>query len=175
RSLSNTPHTWRINCRINNPGGLYGKTTVEQLGHTQPDTRNTLLVTMMERLGKTENRYSGIPTIRRLLTQSGLPNPKFEDNYDEFRVTLFNKRESSAPPYIPSTAPNDNRVNLLAFCRMPRTRTEIAAYLGIASVQYAIRRYIVPLIESGAVRMTHPESPRSRSQRYVTVETTPRP
>lgn len=160
---------------IINPGGLYGKTTIEQLGHTQPDTRNTLLVTMMERIGKTENRYSGIPTIRNLMSRAGLPEPRFESSKDEFRVTLFNKRESSTPPYIPSTAPNDDRGNLLAFCRTPRTRTEIAAYLGIASVQYAMRRYIVPLIESGAVRMTHPESPRSRSQRYVTVEMQGRP
>lgn len=158
-----------------NPGGLYGRTTIEQLGHTQPDTRNTLLVTMMERLGKAENRYSGIPTIRRLLTQSRLPNPKFEDNYDEFRVTLFNKRESSAHSYISTANTNDVEAKLLAFCCTPRSRDEIAAYLGIASVQYAMRRYILPLIESGSVRMTLPENPRSRSQRYVTVEMQGRP
>lgn len=104
-----------------NPGGLYGRTTIEQLGHTQPDTRNTLLVTMMERLGKAENRYSGIPTIRRLLTQSRLPNPKFEDNYDEFRVTLFNKRESSAHSSISTANTNDGEAKLLAFCCTPRS------------------------------------------------------
>ena len=49
---------------ITNPGGLYGRLTVDQLGQAQPDTRNPVLVTAMETLGKTENRYSGIPTIR---------------------------------------------------------------------------------------------------------------
>ena len=49
---------------IINPGGLYGRMTVDQLGEVQPDTRNPALVTAMETLGKAENRYSGIPTIR---------------------------------------------------------------------------------------------------------------
>src|SRR5699024_1079404 len=49
---------------IINPGGLYGRLTVDRLGQAQPDTRNPALVTAMETLGKTENRYSGIPTIR---------------------------------------------------------------------------------------------------------------
>lgn len=49
---------------ITNPGGLYGRLTLDQLGNAQPDTRNPVLVTVMETLGETENRYSGIPTIR---------------------------------------------------------------------------------------------------------------
>lgn len=43
---------------IHSPGGLYGTLTVEQLGTTQPDTRNPALVTMMETVNLTENRYS---------------------------------------------------------------------------------------------------------------------
>ena len=50
---------------IRNPGGLYGRITADQLGKMQPDTRNPVLVTELEALGITENRYSGIPTIRR--------------------------------------------------------------------------------------------------------------
>lgn len=46
---------------VANPGGLYGRLTVDQLGKVQPDTRNPVLVTAMESLGQTENRYSGIP------------------------------------------------------------------------------------------------------------------
>ncbi len=43
---------------IISPGGLYGRLTVDELGSVQPDTRNPSLVTVMETLGKTENRYS---------------------------------------------------------------------------------------------------------------------
>ena len=34
---------------------------------------NPVLVTMMETLGKTENRYSGIPTIRYVMEKQALP------------------------------------------------------------------------------------------------------
>ena len=59
--------------------------------------------------------------------------------------------------------------HLLEFCRTPRTRAEIIAYLNIASGQYALRRYLAPLLESGAIRMTIPECPRSRAQRFFTA------
>lgn len=37
---------------IINPGGLYGRLTVDRLGQAQPNTRNASLVTAMETLGK---------------------------------------------------------------------------------------------------------------------------
>ena len=49
---------------IHNPGGLYGRITIDQLGKIQPDTRNPVLASALETLGIIENRYSGIPTIR---------------------------------------------------------------------------------------------------------------
>ena len=50
---------------IHNPGGIYGRLKIDQLGKMQPDTRNPVLDDALEVLGVTENRYSGIPTIRR--------------------------------------------------------------------------------------------------------------
>ena len=58
---------------IRSPGGLYGRVRLEQLGRMQPDTRNPVLARAMETLGYTENRYSGIPTIRRVLKEAGMP------------------------------------------------------------------------------------------------------
>ena len=73
---------------ITNPGGLYGRLTVDQLGRVQPDTRNPVIATAMELLKQTENRYSGIPTVRRLVAEAGMPEPEFENRRGEFRVTL---------------------------------------------------------------------------------------
>lgn len=50
---------------IRNPGGIYGRITVDQLGKMQPDTRNPVLALELETLGITENRYSGIPTYEK--------------------------------------------------------------------------------------------------------------
>ena len=62
---------------IHNPGGLYGRIRIDQLGKVQPDTRNPVLASELEVLGITENRYSGIPTIRKELEKYHLISPEF--------------------------------------------------------------------------------------------------
>ena len=147
---------------ITNPGGLYGRLTVDQLGKVQSDTRNPSLVTAMEVLGKTENRYSGIPTIRHAMQSLSLPAPVFLNMNGSFKVTLYNSS--------PEVGSIENEKSLLDFCRTPRSRDEIVGYIGIKSGEYALRRYLEPFIKNGAIVMTIPESPRSRKQKYVTTE-----
>ncbi len=74
---------------IRNPGGLYGRLTVDQLGLMQPDTRNPALAMALEVLGITENRYSGIPTIRRAMAEYHLREPQFADERGSFVVTFY--------------------------------------------------------------------------------------
>ena len=157
---------------IINPGGLYGRLTVDQLGQAQPDTRNPALVTAMETLGKTENRYSGIPTIRYTMKESSLPAPLFIDTRGTFKVILYNNTEELTMPQTADKREADipDEKGLLEFCRTPRSRSEIVGYLAIASKQYALRRYLDPLVRAGAIRMTKPDAPRSKEQKYVTVE-----
>lgn len=76
---------------IRSPGGLYGRLTVYQLGKAQPDTRNPALITALEALGQTGNRYSGIPRIRHATAEAGLPEPIFQDDRREFSVCLYNR------------------------------------------------------------------------------------
>ena len=45
-------------------GGIYGRMKIDQLGKVQPDTRKSSVSILLEVLNITENRYSGIPTIR---------------------------------------------------------------------------------------------------------------
>ena len=157
---------------ITNPGGLYGRLTIDQLGNAQPDTRNPVLVTAMETLGKTENRYSGIPTVRFAMENRGLPEPVFLDQRSEFSVALYNGEQAAMGSAVGELAERKNAQDekgLLEFCRTPRTRSEIIEYLDIASGQYALRRYLDPLVESGAIQLTMPDKPRSPKQQYVTA------
>lgn len=159
---------------IINPGGLYGRLTVDQLGFVQPDTRNPVLVTAMETLEKTENRYSGIPTIRFSMKKQSLPDPLFIDSRGTFKVVLYHQREEAVVQ--DGISLNDALTNiqddkgLLEFCRTPRSRTEIIGYLEIASGQYALRRYLDPLVKVGAIQLTLPDTPRSPKQKYVTAQ-----
>lgn len=151
---------------IRSPGSLYGRVTVEELGHIRPDLRNPALATMSEFLLKTENRYSGIPTIRREMEAAGLPAPVFINGRNEFVVILYNgatREQNQLSPNIVDKPEN----NLLAFCRTPRTRKEIAEYLGLDTVFYVMKRYVEPLLLEGKLEMTIPDKPSSRKQRFV--------
>lgn len=147
---------------ITNPGGLYGRISLDQLGQVQPDTRNPVLATALETLHITENRYSGIPTVRRLMTEHGLPMPQFEEKRGTFKVTLFGDRKYIAKKAIESD-------DVLAFCSTPRTRQEIADFLGIKSVPYAIKTYITPLVKANKIALSKPETPKSPDQKYTTI------
>lgn len=146
---------------IKNPGGIYGRIKVDQLGKMQPDTRNPVLALALEILRITENRYSGIPTIRREMERFHLKEPKFADERGSFTVTFYKSGN------ISKVEPELEEVNnFLVFCRTPRTRKEICEYLGLSSVTYAIQTHVMPLVESGKIKMTNPEKPKSPKQLF---------
>ena len=145
---------------VSNPGGLYGRISLDQLGQIQPDTRNPVLATALETMDVTENRYSGIPTIRREMANRGLPMPQFEDRRGSFVVTLFDERKQ---PVTKALANED----ILSFCSTPRTRKEIADFMGVKSVAYVMKTYVAPLIEAGKIALSNPEHPKSPNQKYT--------
>ena len=149
---------------IHSPGSLYGRMSIEQLGIAKPDLRNPALAVMAETLTTAEHRYSGIPTMRNAMKESGLPEPKFENRRNEFVVTFYNKEDPEKDALTAEPAQD-----LLAFCHEPKTRQEIAAFLGVKTVFYAMQHYVQPLITTGKLAMTIPEKPKSRNQKYYTV------
>ena len=147
---------------IRNPGGIYGRIKIDQLGKVQPDTRNPVIASEVEVLKVTENRYSGIPTIRRMMQEYNLQQPEFIDERGSFIVKLYKD-------VMEQTAVEMDRVDnreLLLFCKTPRTRKEISDYLGLNSVTYAIQTRIMPLVERGIIKMSIPEKPKSPKQLF---------
>ncbi|WP_312612910.1 ATP-binding protein [Oscillibacter sp.] len=123
---------------LKSPGGLYGRLRIGQLGKVQPDTRNPVLAVAMEVLDETENRYSGIPTMRRELAQAGMQPPEFRDERGSFVVCFRKVAEEHVPVENAMNDPFQNydtmEKNLLRFCAVSRTRQEIAKFLKIKSV-----------------------------------------
>lgn len=146
---------------IHNPGGIYGRIRIDQLGKVQPDTRNPVLASALEVLDVTENRYSGIPTIRMEMNRYGLKPPQFSDERGSFIVKLY-----KTPETVEVKTEDEDVKNLLLFCRTPRTRKEICEYLGLTSVTYAIQSRVLPLVETGQIKMSIPEKPKSPKQLF---------
>ena len=147
---------------IRNPGGIYGRMKIDQLGKIQPDTRNPVLASELEILKITENRYSGIPTIRRTMQEYNLQQPEFLEERGSFIVKLY-KYESAAES---EPIENFDSHDLIIFCKTPRTRKEICEYLGLSSVTYAIQTHVMPLVDKGLIKMSIPDKPKSPRQLY---------
>lgn len=154
---------------IKSPGGLYGRLTVDQLGKVQPDTRNPVLATTMEVLSLTENRYSGIPTIIRAMRDAGNPDPVFDSSRGLFTVTLFKRAASGIRASITLYNVTDLEHKILEFCKVPRTRAEIAAQFGIKTVSYFHKHHVLPLVERKLLVMSIPERPKSTNQTYTSA------
>lgn len=147
---------------IHNPGGIYGRMKIDQLGKVQPDTRNPVLASMLETLRITENRYSGIPTIRREIEKYNLIQPQFLDERGSFIIKFFKNQNTE----LVEDGDDEETKNLIIFCKTPRTRKEICEYLGLSSTTYAIQKYMVPLINAGKIKLSMPDKPTSRKQLY---------
>ncbi|MBR1457797.1 MAG: putative DNA binding domain-containing protein [Oscillospiraceae bacterium] len=149
---------------IENPGGLYGRMTLDSLGKMSADTRNPSIANAMELLGETENRYSGIPTIRNAMEAYGLPAPVFESDRGVFRVTLYKKAQESA-------VLDPIEAEILQFCQTPKSRAELEAlFQGRMTIAYVMERFVKPMTAQGLLRMTMPEKPKSKYQKYISVK-----
>lgn len=147
---------------ITNPGGLYGRLTIDDLGKIQPDTRNPNIAKALELLKVTENRYSGIPTIKKSMKEAGLPDPIFINERGSFKVVLYNSKS------IENEKDTDPFNAILNFCIEPRSLAEIQVYLGFKSTSYVRQNFVKPLIQQGALLLTIPNKPGSKYQKYKT-------
>lgn len=144
---------------IENPGGLYGRMTLDRLGKVAADTRNPFLANALEVISVTENRYSGIPTVINSMKNAGLPEPKFENDRGVFRVTLFNNTSAQSS--------SDNETDLLLFCKSPKSRAEIEEHFrGKLTINYVMTNIVHKLVKSGRLKQTIPDKPKSKNQRY---------
>lgn len=150
---------YRDRMEVTNSGGLYGKITIDALGKVRPETRNAALANILELLNVTENRYSGIPTMRKELLDAGLPAPIFSVSHGEFKVTMKNGL------FIDEAPINET---LIDFCTIPRTRDEIVAFVG-KSRNHVMAKIVAPLIESNKLKLTIPDKPKSSKQKFVKV------
>lgn len=148
---------YRDRMEVINSGGLYGKISIDALGKVRPETRNAALANMLELLHVTENRYSGIPTMRREFADASLPAPLFSVVHGEFKVVMKNGLFTEKMPVTEA---------LVEFCSTPRTRSEIVSFVG-KSKNHVMSQIVAPLVQSGKLKMTIPDKPKSSNQRFV--------
>ena len=60
----------------------------------------------------------------------------------------------------------DVKSTIIAYCKEPKTSKEIIEYFGFANRLYFKRHYLDEMLEQGQLKMTIPEKPTSKNQKY---------
>ena len=64
---------------------------------------------------------------------------------------------------------NSRREQIWAFCKEPKSASEILELLGLKNKENLMENYLNPMLEAGMLVMTDPETPTNRNQKYKAV------
>ncbi|MBQ7280143.1 MAG: putative DNA binding domain-containing protein [Bacteroidales bacterium] len=157
---------------ILNAGGLYGEARPENFP-TVNDYRNPIVAEAMRGLKYVNMFNRGIQRVKKLLKENGNPEPVFTvDKITAFEVTirpslslnLVTKKEKMTKS---ATKLTETVNDIISFCSIPRSMTEIMEHIGLKHRYNVKHKYIDPLIDSGVLMMTIPDKPNSRNQKYI--------
>lgn len=129
-----------------------------------PHPKNPLIAGVFTRMGYVEELGMGVRKIYKYanvyfgkdakLTEGEIFTNEF--NLDANFFLSFNENEGL-----------DLFEKVLQFCSTERSRSEIQNYLGIKSVSYFNKNIMKPLIQSGKLKYTNPNHPKSPKQTYI--------
>lgn len=173
-----------------NVGNLYGSNTLEKIISARDvEVRNKTTVGILEILGGVlENRHTGVKTMITEMDKAKLPKPVFENQREDFVVTFYNgEYQELYPEQLMQENTQENAQEnaqeksekrtrkaskelILKYCKEPKTIKEITQKFGYKNVRNFRERYINPLLEEGKLKMTIPEQPKNRNQKYITTE-----
>ena len=165
---------------IYSPGGMPdGKLIQDREIDAVPSTRrNPIIAEIFHRLDYIERRGSGLIKIREetsfLHGYTDDYAPKFRSTATAFHVVFYNMNydlHGTTTQDNTQVTMQDNRVAaLLDFCLDPRTRDEMQLHIGITNREYFRKSILKLLLDAGQLRMTLPDKPNSRNQKYVSTK-----
>jgi len=131
--------------------------------------RNRRVGEILKELEMTEGRGTGIPKMLREISKNGSPDPIFHtDNDRTFFMTEFPIhpvfKEAIKQKSTREVTPEVKR--LLEAITGDHSRRELQDLLGLKDAEHFRKTYLLLAIEAGLVKMTLPEKPKSRFQKY---------
>ena len=126
------------------------------------------------------------------MKEANLPNPIFTNEREDFVVTFYNgeypelypeelkkqeinnkntqeNAQENAQEKTKKRTRKVSKESILKYCKEAKTIKEIAQKFGYKNIRNFRERYINPLLEEEKLKMTIPEQPKNRNQRYVTT------
>ena len=166
---------------IASPGGMFGGGTIQEydIYNIRSMRRNPVIADLFHRMKYMERRGSGL---KKIISETEmLPGykanfkPEFSSTAMDFKVTLKNINYTQNNDNLVSDQVSD-QVNskgitqsILEFCVTEKNKQEICSFVGYKNLTYFTRKYLNPLLLSGQLKMTIPEKPNSKNQKYITI------
>ena len=173
---------------VESPGILPGLVRVSNIREFH-FSRNPEIVELLNEYDLVKEFGEGVDRIYRDMESAGLPEPEYRQSGFMLNARLKNKnygveesndsicslRDQDEGHDRGHDKESDNVQEecqekyemIVEFCRIPRTRKEIMDYLKLSSRGQFNERYMKPLLDSGKLRMSLPDKPSSRNQKYV--------
>lgn len=165
---------------ITSPGGMFEGANVQDqdINKIASKRRNPIIADLFHRMRYMERRGSGL---RKIVTETAkLPGytdalcPTFYSTPSSFTVVIKNLNYHLGGGTMQDTMQDSTQVStqdridrLLEFCSEARTREEMQTLLGIATREYFRKAILKPLLDSGKLKMTLPDKPNSKNQKYI--------
>lgn len=172
---SNEVAIYKDRVEIYNPGSFPEGYKPEDFisGDERPVRRNPLITSILYYSKDVESFGTGLKRIADACNEANC-RFAFKIMKSGFVVVFYRSESHDAQDNAQVGAQDAAQVGIrdkiLACCQEPRSRTEIAAYCGYKSVRSLMQSHLKPLLESGQLRMTIPDKPNSRNQKYVAVK-----
>ena len=156
---------------VESPGTLPGIVRLNNMRHVH-FSRNPKIAQFLHEYEYVQEFGEGVDRLYEVMEAAGLPQPEYRVEafmlYATIRNTKLTDNLGGAPQVTPQDTPQDK---IIAYCMEPRSKAEIAKLCGFKDIKHFTSHYLKPLLESGRLRMTIPDKPNSRNQKYITVKT----
>ena len=148
-----------------NPGGLPPSLTLADLREPHGSVpENPLLAEPMYLAGYIERMGTGTRDMIRRCVEAGLPEPEFRVS-DGFVIVIRRPAGvgAAAPEVTPEVTPE---VRLALVVQGAMSRRELQQILNLRDDEHFRVAYLLPALDAGLIKMTLPDKPTSRLQKY---------
>ena len=160
---------------VESPGTLPGIVRLNNMRHVH-FSRNPKIAQFLHEYEYVQEFGEGVDRLYEVMEAAGLPQPEYKVEafmlYATIRNTKLGGNCGGTTPVTTTDSTTDTSTvaTILAFCAQPKSREEIMTMCGLKNKNHFIKAHLKPLLESGQLRMTIPDKPNSRNQKYVAVK-----
>ena len=140
-----------------------------------PDSKNPLIAKFFMNIGYADQLGSGMRNMYYYSKLYSGKEPQLVEGDVFTTIVPLPSTMQVTPQVMPQVAPqvtpqDEVGSSLLKFCATPRSREEMQAFVGIMDRKHFRSAILKPLLASGRLKMTVPDKPNSRNQKYVRNE-----